>query len=247
MHTLPPVGRSRIIGAAVVLLSHELTAAPTGPAPSSDAPPPAIWIGATVLAVALLAVAGWVLARTRMKRWTVPARLGVGFGSILLLLLVVAGAGSLALYRGAAGFTEYRTDARNSVLAGRIQANFLKMRIAAKDFVTTESNASVQQYKERKEKVDEFVDRAIHDLTTDAHHQTILEVQRQVAVHAELFAKMQQAGSQEARHEINVKMGAIGEPLDVAVENLKLDLVANQDRVGPQIAGVMATAKLAIA
>lgn len=225
------------------ILSNILQAAPANTAE----PNTAVGIGVTLLAVGVLGTVTWAFARSRMKHWSVPLRLTVGFGTILLLLIGVGATGGTALYRAAAGFTEYRAEARHSVLAGRIQANFLEMRIAAKDYASTLSPADVQHYHERHAALDQFIDQARGTLRSASRLQVIEKVAKRVTDHAALFEKLVQAATAESRADIARQMAEVGAPLDAEVEGLKLDIVANQDRVGPMIAAVMAEAKLTIA
>ena len=62
-------------------------------------------------------------------------KIGVGMGSILAFLIVVALVEGAGLESAREDFTEYRTTARQTNQIGRIQANLLEARLGVKDFI----------------------------------------------------------------------------------------------------------------
>jgi methyl-accepting chemotaxis protein len=193
------------------------------------------WIIGTV--VVLLAAIGalWHFARTVMSRWQVPQRIAVGFALLLLVLAGVAVSGYEGLHSAVLGFTEYRADARHSVLAGRIQANFLEMRIAVKDYQVTRSAADVKQYEERRGKVLGFLEEARREIQEPERRQMIETMARQVEQHYALFQQMTKAAAAATVAETGQRMATLGAGVDHEAERLKLDIIAAQNRLGPII------------
>ena len=84
-------------------------------------------------------------------------KLSLGFGSVLALLLVIAGTSIWALSKSSDGFTRYRALARDTNLGGRLQANMLMVRMNVKDFIITGSEKDLKQYDSYYAKMQEFM------------------------------------------------------------------------------------------
>lgn len=84
-------------------------------------------------------------------------QLNVGFGLILALLIIIALIAYNGFSSGYNNFVEYRSLARDTNLAGRVQANMLMMRLSVLSFINTRSEESVAQYYSRKEKMNQFL------------------------------------------------------------------------------------------
>ncbi|MFC1235022.1 methyl-accepting chemotaxis protein [Vibrio sp. F74] len=87
-------------------------------------------------------------------------QLYVSFGLILLLLSVISIASYVGFNRTHDGFVDYRGLARDTNLVGRVQANMLTMRLSVLSYINTQSDESVTQYNERRNKMKEFLDEA---------------------------------------------------------------------------------------
>ena len=83
-----------------------------------------------------------------------------GFSGVLFLLLVLAGIAYWAILNASKGFTQYRSLARDTNLAGRLQANMLMVRMNVKDFIITGSDADLKQYNEYFKAMRTFMDQA---------------------------------------------------------------------------------------
>jgi methyl-accepting chemotaxis protein len=91
------------------------------------------------------------------KNMNLAIKIGCGFGAVLLLLVIVASAGWWGLSGVADGFSDYRRLARNTNLAGRIQAQTLMVRMNVKDFLQHESEKEVEKYHEYFKHMEEFL------------------------------------------------------------------------------------------
>ena len=94
------------------------------------------------------------------KNLTVGKKIFLGFSSVLVLLVIVGFIAYLGLNKASDGFTQYREMARDTNLAGRLQANMLMVRMNVKDFIITGSNKDLEQYEEYKEKMLNFLSEA---------------------------------------------------------------------------------------
>ncbi|MCG8509083.1 MAG: methyl-accepting chemotaxis protein, partial [Rhodospirillales bacterium] len=79
----------------------------------------------------------------------IGTKIGIGFGTVLLLLLVIAGESVFNLYSIGKDFTDYRGLARQTNQYGRVQANLLLTRMGVKDFVIRGSEEAISVVKER--------------------------------------------------------------------------------------------------
>jgi methyl-accepting chemotaxis protein len=90
----------------------------------------------------------------------VGKKIGIGFGIVLALLLIVGGVGYNALKGAKDGFGEYREMARDTNLSGSVQANMLMVRMNVKDFLITGSQNDIDQYNDYFQKMADFLDQA---------------------------------------------------------------------------------------
>lgn len=91
------------------------------------------------------------------KNMKISVQIGLGYAVVAALLIVVSVVSFIGLERAVNGFDEYRGLARDANLSGRVQANMLLVRLYAKDYILKHSDEAVRAFKERFEKLDEFV------------------------------------------------------------------------------------------
>jgi len=77
-----------------------------------------------------------------IKNLPISRKLLLGFGSMLLLLLVIS---TVSYF----GFGSYREIARDNNLMGRVQANLLSARLGALRYLRTQSEDAVGTFDER--------------------------------------------------------------------------------------------------
>jgi methyl-accepting chemotaxis protein len=195
------------------------------------------WIAGAGVALVLVLVGAWRFSQGGMTRWTVGRRISVGFGAVLAVLAAVAFFGYTGLHEAFGEFSEYRGDARHSNLAGRIQANFLEARIAAKDLVIFKTEEAVSRYQARRDKVLEFARTGLEQIHEPERNEMLKTIAAQMHEHAALHVQLVAAvlAHREAQvREINRQMGVIGGAIDHEVEKLKLEFIADQDKAGPR-------------
>jgi methyl-accepting chemotaxis protein len=242
--------------------AHEAAPNITSSAPTHDASPSAVGTvnepaHATSLAAVTLVVGALVLvlfiagaqrfARTGMQRWTIASRIAAGFTCILLVLAGLALESYVSLHSTFTGFVEYRKDARHGMLAGRIQANFLEMRLAAKGFEISKDRADVEKYATRKAAVFEFINEGKAELANEPERRDALgKIEERVAEHAKEFAAfVEQTHRGVSAKELAAagrKRAEIGAAVDHEIEALKLAIVTEQNHDGPILqAGIQHT------
>ena len=82
---------------------------------------------------------------TTFKDFQIGTKLGLGFGSVLVLLTLVAGAAYMGLTRASDGLNEYRRQTKNLLLTDEIHVDALMTRVNVKDYLHTESAESLKQ------------------------------------------------------------------------------------------------------
>ncbi len=99
-----------------------------------------------------------------IKNVNLGTKIGFGFGVVLLLLSIVLGVSIYALKTADEGIADYRELARDTNLAGRLQAHMLMMRMNVKDFIITKSDIDLQQYRDYVSTMHEFLDDAKQEI-----------------------------------------------------------------------------------
>ncbi|OSM01840.1 HAMP domain-containing methyl-accepting chemotaxis protein [Magnetofaba australis] len=99
-----------------------------------------------------------------MKSLKISTMMALGFGVLIVLMLGVALFAYSGLSTGQDGFVTYRGLARQTNLAGRLQANMLMLRLNVKDFNITGSDQDVEQYEFYRQRMEEFLKNALEDI-----------------------------------------------------------------------------------
>ena len=87
-------------------------------------------------------------------------KMTIGFGFLLFLLGVVGVAAISEFDKNFEAFKEYRGLARDTNLAGRVQANMLMARMNVKDYIITGSDKSKEMYRKYRKAVQGFMEEA---------------------------------------------------------------------------------------
>ncbi len=201
-----------------------------------------VTIGGGALGLALLLAGAYHFSRTGMQRWTVNSRLAAGFTCILVVLAGLAVESYLSLHEAFGDFGEYRTDARHSNLASEIQAQYLEMRIAAKDLVIFRTEEAAERYAVHKKNLIEFLEEGITSIKEPEIVQKLKNLESEVNKHATLCLELQKAvfaGKTAAAAEINKQMGVLGTVIDREANLIESEYLAQQNVAGPRIAAAL--------
>ncbi|MBI5424896.1 MAG: hypothetical protein HZA32_12525 [Opitutae bacterium] len=202
----------------------------------------ALGLGAIVIGVIIATT--YQFSRTGMKSWTVGRRITAGFAALLILIAGIITVAYEAFHATLEGFTEYRTDASHSVFAGRAQAEFLEMRVAAKDYIATKRAADVTAYQAHHDKLMPL----IKDMQTQFHDEPqrlkmLQDIESHLSEHATRFADLTAAGKRGASLSQLITLADVmaksGNSLDEGLEEFKRELIADQDHAGPVMSAKM--------
>lgn len=124
------------------------------------------------------------------KNMSVGKKIWLGFGSIQVLLVVVALVGYFSLNKGSNGFTQYREMARDTNLSGRLQANMLMVRMNVKDFLITRSDKDYEEFQNYWNKMEQFQKEAQKEIQNPKRAAKIDEVEELLKNYKQGFANV---------------------------------------------------------
>ncbi len=114
----------------------------------------------------------------------------VGFGIVLMLLITIGVVSLLQIGSASRGFTNYRGLARDTNLAGRLQANMLMVRMNVKDFLITGSDHDYNQYTDYIEKMNGFLEESQTEIQKPERAELIDQVDETVTEYEEAFERV---------------------------------------------------------
>ncbi|AOT06591.1 HAMP domain-containing methyl-accepting chemotaxis protein [Pseudoalteromonas luteoviolacea] len=148
-----------------------------------------------------------------IKNWRLSQQLNSAFGVMILMIIVLSITAFWSLSSGYNNFVEYRTTARDSNLAGRIQANLLEVRLQAIKYLKHQSDANIAQFDQRFELLETLLDKAQSQYTNSSQLNIITDSQKQMEKYEASFRQV--ISLYERRHQIvNDTLNKYGPELD---------------------------------
>ena len=123
-----------------------------------------------------------------IKKMKLRTQLGAGFGLIVALMVIISVISFTGLQSTYQGFTEYRGLARDTNLAGRVQANMLSMRLAVLSFINTRSDSALETFEVRKNKMKQFLEQARVEIQKPERAALIREASQEVQTYESAFS-----------------------------------------------------------
>jgi len=117
-------------------------------------------------------------------------QLRVSFGLMVLLLVITSSISYVGLEKTYTGFVEYRGLAKDTNLAGRVQANMLMMRLSVLSFINSRSEEKIETFDKRRGKMEEFLQQAQVDIQDPARARLIDEIEEEVDVYKKAFSSV---------------------------------------------------------
>ncbi len=124
------------------------------------------------------------------SKWTVGKRIVLGFSLVLVLLVVIGGISIWALTSASGGFGEYRTLARETDVAGRLNADMLSVRMQVKEFVVTGSDEDHQQFDKAWSRLEDVHAEAVEMIAQPKLARTLKESHRLMEQYSDAFAEL---------------------------------------------------------
>jgi len=156
-----------------------------------------------------------------LRNLRIAAKVGSGFGTILVLLLAIAASGIISLTIVGDLFTEYRGLARQTNEVGRVQANMLSTRLGVKNFIIDGSAESIAEVQTRT-KATIGIAEAAKGLIDDKERLAVVnDIIARLQAYLEAFDKVTRL--QETRNGLVATLDALGpkmeEKLTTILEN----------------------------
>ncbi|MBF0550584.1 MAG: MCP four helix bundle domain-containing protein [Deltaproteobacteria bacterium] len=111
-----------------------------------------------------------------LKNMTVGKKIFLGFLLCLTLMACLGLVAFNALKEAKEGFSHYRELARETNLAGRLQANLLMLRMEAKSFLINNNDKYLDKFQEYYKKADELTEQARKQITDPTRAKLITEL-----------------------------------------------------------------------
>jgi len=112
-----------------------------------------------------------------LKNVTLKTKLVAGFSVVVIMMLIVAGAGFIALKQAASGFGEYREMAKDTNLAGRLQANMLEVQMNVENYLISGSDEALKNYNDRWALMSKFQAQAQEDIKDPKRAERVDEIE----------------------------------------------------------------------
>ena len=125
-----------------------------------------------------------------LKNIALSAKIFGGFGSVLALLVVVAGFAWFGLSGASSNFKEYRSLAIETNQAGRVQANLLLTRLNAKTYIKTPNASTIDAVKTRAAATLNLATELEEMATSADYVERANKVQDQMQTYSEAFEKV---------------------------------------------------------
>ncbi|MCW9045905.1 MAG: bacteriohemerythrin [Alphaproteobacteria bacterium] len=172
-----------------------------------------------------------------LKNIKISRKIYGGFGVVLGLLLIIAIVGFFSLKGAGNNFTEYRSLARQTNQAGRIQANMLMTRLFVKNFVISASKDNISGVRKRAQTTLELIPKT-RELTTDPEFlKTVDLVEIQLKEYISQFDKV--TVKQEKRNDlVNKVLNVTGPQMEKKLTEIMESAFADGDAEGAYRAGI---------
>ncbi|OCQ21205.1 hypothetical protein A7985_11275 [Pseudoalteromonas luteoviolacea] len=153
-------------------------------------------------------------------------RLGAGFFVLLLLFSCAVLVSIQALNTAAEGFRDYRSLARNTNNAGRVQANLLSLRIAALHYINNGKAEALREELSRMAALQELLQSAHEDAITEEQINTFNDVEQLANQYASVFEQVARKIA-ERNTLVHEKLNVIGPKMEQDLSQILLN--ARQD------------------
>lgn len=163
-----------------------------------------------------------------LKNLRVTVKIWGGFSLVLVAMAFLSAESIINLQNNKEGFSSYRELARDTNLAGRIQANVLLMNITANEYIRKNSQEALTRYKNRETKLLQFLETAQHEIQNPDRAALIDEISRDAQALIASFAAYQTKNA-EIRKTITE-----GQDITIQLDRALNDTITFSGRTNPQ-------------
>ncbi|MDM8551016.1 methyl-accepting chemotaxis protein [Desulfobacterales bacterium HSG2] len=171
------------------------------------------------------------------KDLSVAKKIIAGFATLVLLLVIVGVVAYTAMTEGAESFKAYRELARNTNLAGRLQANMLMARFYVKDYIGTGNERSLREYQERFRKMEDFLKEARKEIQVSERARKIENVDGAHTEYHSAFQKVIVLKNERNKH-VNEVLNVKGPLMEKTLTNIMTSAFDDADASAAYHAGL---------
>lgn len=206
-----------------------------------------VWNAGGLLAGGSITALLAIRDRKLLDRIPIGKLITISFG-FLLLIVGLAGLTAWNTQTTLQGFKDNRSGARQSVLAGRIQANFPEAGRAADDFVAHRDGAAAESYKQRSATASGIALEGKQLFERAGERTAVREIETQTRQHAKFFEEIQALNQGDPGLDgLRKSMSDLSDTVSQKTEQLKLAQIADQDRLATRAQAAQRQRALALA
>ncbi len=125
-----------------------------------------------------------------LKNMTIKKKLITSFALISLLVALLSLFSIININKSAGGFTNYREMAKDSVLAGRVQANMLMVRMNVKDYLKTKLQKNVDEFNQYFEKTQQLINEAKQEIQKSSRASIVAKIDNDLKEYKKHFEQV---------------------------------------------------------
>jgi len=125
-----------------------------------------------------------------LKNLSIKAKLIIAFIAIAFLVAFLSFYSIFSINESSNGFTKYREMARDSVLAGRVQANMLMVRMNVKDYLKTVSQKDIEEFNLYYDKTNGFIKTALEEIQKPTRTPFVKKIADDIVIYRDNFYKV---------------------------------------------------------
>ena len=153
-----------------------------------------------------------------MKNMKLAMKIGLGFGIVIGLMMVVTFFSWRGLKTLDHGLSDYRDIALTTNLMGRVQANMLMMRMRAINFIYTGDEKQVENYQENYKTTMSFMETAHQSVQVGNRVELIDQTDAKISEYNSAFASL--VTNRAKRNKIFADLGLTGSELETTLSDL---------------------------
>jgi methyl-accepting chemotaxis protein len=172
-----------------------------------------------------------------MNNLSIKIKLIGSFLLIAILVAILAGYSNYGVLKSSDGFTKYREMAKDSVLAGRVQANMLMVRMNVKDYLNKPIQKEIDEFDHYYNKTNGFIKTALVEIQKPSRSPFVKKISEDIIIYKESFYKVVTY--------MNKRNDVVNNNLDVngkEIEHFLTDVMHSADKDGDKDAA-LATAE----
>ncbi|WP_419770036.1 MAG: HAMP domain-containing methyl-accepting chemotaxis protein [Candidatus Marinarcus sp.] len=125
-----------------------------------------------------------------LKNLTIKMKLILSFSVMVILIVFLASYSTYGIAKSGEGFTNYREMAKDSVLAGRVQANMLMMRLSVMAYLDKKEQSNIEGFENYFRKTTEFIETAKKEIENPTRAPMVLEIENQLKIYKQSFLEI---------------------------------------------------------